>query len=70
MVNDFEMDLKCIWINPEKPSHFDKELERRGIVFINLQDNRDMKSSCLVETFKKNKELFYGGCIKTNLNPV
>jgi type I restriction enzyme, R subunit len=38
LVNDFEMNLNQIWIDPEKRNHFILELERRGITLHHLQE--------------------------------
>src|SRR2546428_1975806 len=37
LVNDYQMDLKQIWVNPEKRQHFVMELERRGITLNHLR---------------------------------
>jgi len=45
LVNDFQMDLNKIWVEPEKRTHFIKELERRGITFEHLLEITENYSS-------------------------
>ena len=67
LVNDYQMQLEQIWINPEKRQHFVNELEKRGITLNHL---RQVTQIYKADTFDLLLHFAFNSQLKTRLERV